>query len=419
MAKQFTDRTIKALRPKTQRYERMDSGPGSVAGLGVRVDEHGRQRFVLIKRLPGSPNPVRLKLGDYPDMSLVEARTKANEWVNLIKRGIDPRDEEESKRLAEQRRRENTFAAVAEDFIRDKVLPSERKGEEVARDIRREFIPEWGEKPVTDVTPLDVRTVIRTVVARKAFYQAHNLLTTVKRLFNWAIDQQAYGLETSPCDRLKPKSLIGERLPRQRILDDNEIRAFWNATENLGYPLGPLFRMLLMTGQRKSEVAEAHWSEFDLAAKLWAIPPERFKSNATHIVPLTASVIELLGSLPRLEGDYPFSFGNGTAPPNGFSSAKAHLDALMLAELRKTDPNAKLSEFVIHDLRRTVRTKLSSLRIPDTVAEMVIGHGRKGLQRVYDQHKFIDEMREALEAWNVRLHSIVTPSPANVVALRA
>jgi hypothetical protein len=89
----------------------------------------------------------------------------------------------------------------------------------------------------------------------------------------------------------------------------------------------------------------------------------------------------------------------------------------MLEKLRKVDNKATLPPFVIHDLRRTVRTRLSSLRIPDAVAEMVIGHGRKGLQRVYDQHKFIDEMREALEAWNARLRAIVNPPPANVAAL--
>lgn len=137
-------------------------------------------------------------------------------------------------------------------------------------------------------------------------------------------------------------------------------------------------------------------------------------------MPLTDDVIELLRTLPCFKsGDYLFSSVAGRVPVNGFSKAKQRLDSLMLEELRKDDDEATLPPFVIYDLRRTVRTKLSSLRIPDTVAEMVIGHGRKGLQRVYDQHKFLDEMREALEAWNARLHAIVDPPPANVVALAA
>jgi integrase len=202
------------------------------------------------------------------------------------------------------------------------------------------------------------------------------------------------------------------------VLTDDEIRAFWRATDRLGYPYGPLFRMLLLTGQRRTEVADARWPEFNFDAKLWTVPPERFKSNSTHIVPLTADVLGLLCALPRFKsGDYLFSASFGKAPSDDFFRRKNQLDDLMLEELRKIDAKAKLPPFVLHDLRRTMRTRLSSLRVPDTVAEMVIGHGRKGLQRVYDQHKFVDEMREALEAWNARLRAIVSPPPANVVPL--
>ena len=94
------------------------------------------------------------------------------------------------------------------------------------------------------------------------------------------------------------------------------------------------------------------------------------------------------------------------------SVAKRHLDATMRAELGRLEP------FILHDVRRTVRTRLSALRVPEPVAEMVIGHKRKGIVGVYDLHKFIDEMREALEAWNARLRSIISPPPANVVKLR-
>ena len=150
----------------------------------------------------------------------------------------------------------NTFAAVAEDFIKDK-LSGERKGREVERDIRREFMPKWAKLPIAQITEGHVRDVVKAVKDRGSPYQAHNLLTTARRLFSWAIDQRAYGLENSPCDRLKPKSIIGKKKSRTRILNDDEWGALWKATESLGYPYGPLFRMLALTGQRKSEVAEA------------------------------------------------------------------------------------------------------------------------------------------------------------------
>src|SRR5690606_38630849 len=116
----------------------------------------------------------------------------------------------------------------------------------------------------------------------------------------------------------------------------------------------------------------------------------------------------------------------GAKPVSGFSKAKARLDARMtrtlkaMSRLRGEDPaSVRLEPFVNHDLRRSMRTRLSSLRVSDEVAEMVIGHGRKGLQRVYDQHAYEAEMREALTLWAGRLRSIVEPPPENIVELRA
>src|SRR5262249_1948497 len=150
---------------------------------------------------------------------------------------------------------------------------------------------------------------------------------TARRLFSWAVDQHVYGLESSPCDRLKPKAIIGKKGSRKRILDDDELRAFWRATARLGYPYGLLFRMLALTGPRKSEVAEARWSEFDFAKSLWTIPPERMKSDAAHVVPLSDDVIAILKTLPRFKkGDHLFSTTFGNQPVNGFSKGKVRLD---------------------------------------------------------------------------------------------
>lgn len=363
-------------------------------------------------RYPRSKNPTRRALGTYGELTLEQARAKARKWLALIEQGKDPKIEEERLRAAEQRKRASTFAAVAEDFIKDK-LPGERNGREVERDIRREFMPAWGGRPVADITPFDVVQIVKAAKDRGSPYQAHNLLGIVRRLFSWAIAQHAYGLETSPCDRLKPKSLIGPKAARTRVLDDAEIRALWQATETIPYPYGPLFRMLALTGQRKSEVAEARWSEFDLTKKLWTIPAERMKADAPHVIPLSKEVLEILEALPRFErGDYLFSTTSGASPVNSFSKGKARLDKAMAAALGR-----EVAPFVIHDIRRTMRTGLSALPVPDLVRELVIGHTKPGLHKVYDQHAYLDEKRHALELWAKRLRDIVTPPPANVVEL--
>jgi integrase len=409
--RRLTDRGLRALKPAKagSHYDVWDT---FVPGLGVRMSGTGRKTFVLIARFPGSKNPTRRKLATYGELTLEQARVKARDWLELLRKGIDPAGEEERVRIAEQRKRANTFAAVAEDFITDK-LPSERKGREVERDIRREFISAWGGRPIADITPLDVRAVVKTVKDRGAPYQARNLLTTARRIFEWAIDQHCYGLEASPCDRLKPTAIVGKKTARTRVFSDPEWVAFWRAIGAMPYPYGPLLRMLALTGQRKSEVAEARWREFDISKRLWTIPPERMKTDAAHIVPLTDPVLNILKSLPRFHGsgDYLFSTTHGKKPVNGFSKAKAILDRTMVVHLGELPP------FVIHDIRRSMRTGLSALPVADLVRELVIGHTKPGLHKVYDQHAYTDEKRRALQLWADRLRDIVEAAPGNVVAL--
>ena len=427
-SKALTDRLLKSLKPIFPKEhekagaaldpnEHYDVWDTTISSFGVRVSAKGRKTFVLAARYAGSKNPTRRAIGPYGAVSLADARVTAQTWLKLIEAGKDPAEETKRQRETEARRRSNTFASVAEDFITEK-LSTERKGEEVERDIRRVFIEEWGARPISDLTASDVVSLIKRFKNEGKVYQAHNLLGYVRRLFNWAIGQHAYGIETSPCDRLKPKDIIGEKQPRTRILTDAELRAVWNAADAMGYPYGPLFRLLILTGQRKSELAEARWSEFDLAKKLWIIPAERMKAAAAHLVPLSDDVLAILKTLPRFDrGDHLFSTTFGKLPVNGFSKAKTRFDALVLKALRKDDPKAKLPEFVFHDLRRTFRTGLSAIpNISDLVRELVIGHTKPGLHKVYDQYAYLDEKRFALDAWAARLQTIINPSPANLRA---
>lgn len=466
-----TDRELKALKPSDRWYDVKDE---QTRNLIVRVGpirrtrdgrEDFRRTFCLVTRFPGSKYPSRHAFGEYKengkgDLTLEEAREKAALWRRQIRGGIDPRAAERRAKDAAGLQRDLFFGSVIEDYLRRHVK-GQRRAAQVEREIRRELIertekngkvtPIWRDKPVTEITRADVVTLVQDIADRPAPYQARNVYGHVQTFFNWAIEQGRYELETSPCDRLKPARIIGEKKPRQRVLNDDEIAAFWRATGRLGYPYGPLFRLLAITGQRKSEVAEARWIEFhpdvvrmlrekkpdggidwtkiDKGLKVWIVPPERFKSDAANLVPLTDHALAVLETLPHYSGkntgDHLFSTTMGTKPVNGFSKAKERLDKFMARTLkamfrkRGDDPHkAKLPDFVLHDLRRTVRTRLSSLRISERIAEMVIGHGKKGLARVYDQHEFADEMREALEAWAARLRSIVDPARANVVPMR-
>jgi integrase len=435
--------------------------------LGVRVlgtTERPEWTFVFVSRFPGHTNPVRVAIGRFCRASsdaetekaaeltsLQSAREKAWQWYQMIKDGRDPRAELARQRAKEGKQQAMTFGAVAEDFIREK-LPSERCGTAVAREIRKE-LKAWWPRPISEIARSDITQIIKAK-AKTAPAAARNILGHIRRVFQWAIDQDSYDIELSPAAGIKPTAIIGEKIARDRVLDDTECRAFWLAAGRLRYPQGPMFQLLALTGCRLTGVSEARWSEFSPAVRdailrrcddpvdweqfsidelWWTIPSSRVKGRngrtRPFMVPLTVDMLRLLEGLPSLtKGDYLFSRNGGETPAVVSADIKNDLDAKMLDALRElaqergADPDdVELKAWVTHDLRRVVRSALSRLRVPQEVAESVLGHVRPGIQGVYDQHSYFAEKHGALVKWGVLLRSIVEPAPStkNVIALRA
>ncbi len=430
--KKLTEIGVSSL--KTPPKGRLDEYPDSMfPGFAVRVSDKGRKTFLLITRYPGSSSPARRAIGHHPVMTLAEARQEAKSWALLIAKGIDPKDERIEAKKESARKRANSFAAVVEDYLKD-ILTRQRNRHAKKDDaeIRRELLdPQrnaWMRKPISDITDADIAELIGAIRDRPAPGMAYNVWGHVKAIFSWAMwpeRRQGYGLASNPTQHLQPKHFKLSKTVSTRVLSDDEIRAYWQVADSTPYPLGPFYKLLMLTGQRKSEVSDAAWGEFDLKRrKLWTVPEERFKSGQSHLVPLSNDALALINGLERFagesSGDFLFSTTRGVKPINGFSKAKNALDKEMLERLKENDPNAKLPDWVFHDVRRTVRTRLSSIRVNSDVAEMVIGHGKTGLRRVYDQHEFEQEMREALDRWAAALNAIVSPTiQTNVVKLAA
>ena len=232
-------------------------------GFGIRISDTkdadparrgkaGRITFILYARFAPGAAPTRRTIGIYgaDAMRLEEARRIAGEWRSQIARGIDPAVIEAERRAAEARERalriKHSFTIAAEAFIAAK-LEKERSGKVAERDLRSVFIAAWGERPVSEITKTDVLEIIITK-KRTAPQMARALLVLIKRFFGWCVDQEIYGLSTSPCEGLSGKKLIGELQSRDRRLTDAEIFAFWRATGRMGYPAGSVYRMLLLTG---------------------------------------------------------------------------------------------------------------------------------------------------------------------------
>jgi integrase len=390
--------------------QRVDYQDAIVPGLALRVTDRGHKSFVLVARYPSHPkNPTRRALGDVGSITLEQARQRAREWLELIGRGIDPKIEEARQRAAAQRRQVNSFAAVAAEFL-DRHASGLKKSAEAKRVIEAEFVKRWGPRPAADIMPEEVAAAIRAIVKRGAPYQAHNALGYIRTLYNWAIGTHEFGITSSPVERLKPTALIGERKARDRTLSNDELRAVWEATSEMGYPYGPVFRLLILTAQRELEIA--HMSRPEIVGDLLTIPAKRMmndgrqggmKGGRAHEVPLTKWALDIIDALPEFSGPYLFTTTHGEKPINGFSKAKARLDRL-----------SGVSDWIIHDLRRTVRTHFSALPVEDLVRELVIAHAKPGLHKVYDLHAYRDEKLHCLELWEKRLLTIIEPPPDDV-----
>ena len=401
----LTDRRLKTLKPSNKPYEIMDS---DVRGLGIRVMPSGVKSFILFRRFPGSKNPARRSLGTYGDMGLRQARDKAREWNTLVEQGIDPTIEKRRQKAAtieaEKRRQASTFGAAFECYLQRKASKL-KSGPDIEREMGREF-KSWRDLPLADITPSLVKEAIQGVVERGAPTSAHFLLGVTRAFFNWVVDSGDFNLEVSPCSKLKPTVLIGSRNVGSRVLKDYEIAAYWRASEAMAYPFGKFYQLLLLTAVRRDEAAKARWSEIDAAAKLWVIPAERMKGGSAHSVSLTPEIFNLLESLPRFAGgDFVFSTTGGQKPISGFSKAKVRLNKFMREKLDAL--GMPFEDFIIHDIRRTCRTRFSALPVEDTVRELLLAHARPGLHKVYDLHAYEKEKAHALTLWHEKLKDIV------------
>jgi len=234
MKTMLTDRGLKAAKPAVSGTRTMvwDS---AIPSFGVRISEHGKKTFIVMRRLHGKL--VRRTIGQYPIMTLSAAREAALEALRDIERGIDPKEKKAAQRRAEAQRRANSFTSVAEDFIARHVSKL-RSAHDIEAAIRRELISRWGERPIADLTRRDVISLIEAISDDGRPAMARRIFAHLTKLFSWAIVRSTYGLETSPCVAVKPAALIGAQEPRQRVLNEAEIRAVWRATEGLGYPAG-------------------------------------------------------------------------------------------------------------------------------------------------------------------------------------
>ena len=416
MAKKLTARSIEQAKPDpTKRREIPDAGK---PGLYLLIQPSGRKSWAVRYRFHGRPRKVTLD--GFPSLGV--AHKLAHAELDKVAEGRDPASE---KRAAKQATPEdsssNLFETVMAQFIERHVKRNTRasSAHETERLLRKEVLPKWKRRHIQEISKRQVLDLLDGIVDRGGGLSANRTLAAVRKLFNWALQRGI--IDASPVASIKAP--LAER-SRDRILTDDEVRWFWKACDLVGYPFGRLAQMLLLTGQRRREVAGLSYAEIDFTNRLWVIPGVRTKNGDPHEVPLSLRALSIIEMAPRIQTDKGYVFTTRAEKHvKGYSQAKAAIDRAILAVACEESPTAEIPRWTFHDLRRTAASGMARLGIDLPVIEKILNHSSgsfAGIVGVYQRHSFSDEKRKALEAWASFVMSVVEGKPAsNVVAIRA
>ena len=428
MAKALTTVSVEKLTPQASRREVPDA---LMPGLYLVLQPSGAKSWAVRYRHGGRPR--KLTIGGYPAFDLATARKKASEALQAAASGADPARQKQVAKIAAHFDNRDVFPAVAKHFITRHARPNNKSWKEAARllglrpdpaqsnellIIKGGLVDRWKDRLVREIGKRDVIEAIDTLVDCGTGTLANRTLSQVRKLFNWAIERDI--ILTSPCAGLKAPTVEGSR---DRVLSDDEMRWLWKACEAQPFPFGPLTQVLLLTGQRRAEVAGMRTVELNVRDSMWCLPKERTKNGEAHEVPLADDVLAVLTTLPKIAGSG-FVFTNtGVTPVSGFSRAKEGLDKRMLeAAVRETSkPGTSIEPWTLHDLRRTCASGMAALGIAPHIVEAVLNHKSgtiKGVAAVYNRHQYAPEKRQALETWADRVARVVA-GESKVVAFRA
>jgi integrase len=379
---------------------RLEYWDRALPGFGLRITDRGAKSWTVLYRVHGRLR--RATLGAYPALSLAVARGRARQVMAEVAKGNDP-----ATAKAEERRREaDLFQAVAAEFVERHCKPHNRGWQRQDRDLKREFLPVWRDRPIASITRRDIFELLDKIADRTSLRRANRYLALVKKLFNWCLER-GY-IEASPVANIKPP---GKEVSRDRVLSDAELRLVSRCCEAIGWPFGDLFRLLILTAQRLGEVSSMRWRDIDLDKGMWTLPRHIAKNAVGNEVPLSPAAIAILRRVPRIGRDeFVFPALNGSANPvSGFSKTKKRLDAAIAHELAKAD-GATMPEWRLHDLRRTAASGMAQLGIAPHVIEKVLNHisgSLSGVAGIYNRYGYVAEKRQALEAWAAHVARVI------------
>jgi integrase len=392
MARHITELGLRALKPRATRYEKPIG-----RGLSVIVQPTGNKSFAVRYRFGGKTRKLTLTGG----LSLAAAHRATADALYKVEQGIDPAIARQQQKQKQRLAAADTFAAVADEYFRreGKTL---RSVERRRRTLDRLVIPVLGDRPIGEIKRSEVVRLLDQVEENSGPSAADDCLAFIRKICNWHATRSDDF--RSPIVRGMARTKPAEQA-RDRILNDDELRAVWNTAAAQPGAFAALIRFLLLTAGRRNECRNMSWAEIDEAD--WTLPAPRNKTKIDLVRPLSTAALALLRRMPRIDGG-PFVFTTtGRRPIGGLERHKARFDKA-----------CGVSGWTLHDLRRTARSLMSRAGISPDHAERCLGHIIGGVRGVYDRHAYHAEKQQAYEALAAQIERIVNPSD-NVAELAA
>lgn len=430
--RKLTATAIGALlrKPPNKRIDLMDGG---VPGLMLRVGRAGatwslRVRVVGEGGVTGrghqkKGDKVRVTLGEYPAISIEGARALANTYLDQAKKGISPVKALEKAATADGLTVEALATVFMDDYVRLKQLRAERK---YAMAIDVHVVPTIGNVLADMLSREQVRGLMKNAMVRVPRGElpkdrprggkeaARTALGVLRKMINWGIREELLRRQDNPVMGMEDN--LPKKRRKERVLSIDEARLAWRAAATLGYPFGPVYQLILLSGCRPGEWASCVRPYIDIEQALLVLPADAYKTDHVHIVPLVPAAIrilsDVLGHHQGASGEYVFSGTDGKKRLSGWT--KGH--ARMLRAVCAVSGERTVVRWTPHDLRRTVATRIAEqLGVGgEQLIKRVLGHVDGSVTAIYNRYGYVREMRAVIERWADDL----TADDAKVASLR-
>jgi integrase len=403
----LTQANVAKIKPDRNKFETRIFDD-DLPGFGVRVLSSGKKSWIVQYRIKG--RSTTSTIGRFEKMSAGTAREEAKRKLAQAELGIDPGKEKQDDRF----RAAETFEKIAERYLRFKEKDLKAQSYDQVETHLTKHWAGFNRRSVHEIERRDVAARLGEIAEERGPYAANRARSSLSSFYSWMMREGI--IDANPVIGTNKQT---DEKSRDRVLSDQELAQIWRACKDDDF--GAIVRLLILTGARRGEVGALDRGELDLPGRKWTLPGERTKNGRAHEVPLSDPALAILEQAIKREriAGRDLIFGETGRGFSGWSKARAALDK----RIAEHTTRKKVAEWRLHDLRRTVATRMAELGVQPHIVEAVLNHvsGHKaGVAGVYNRAVYSAEKRQALDQWAAHVEALAAgKSGSNVVAMKA